>query len=98
MNIVPSGPLPVKAKYEAGKLVISFKYTAKGLKTADGKLLNGFSIDGINKAEAIIGDNRILIYTSKKPEFVYYGWKPFSDGNLVNSEGLPASTFKVKVQ
>lgn len=98
MNIVPSGPLPVKAKYEAGKLVISFKYTARGLKTADGKLLNGFSIDGINKTEAIIGDSGIIIYANTKPEFIYYGWKSFSDGNLVNSEGLPASTFKVKVQ
>jgi len=97
-NIIPSGPLPVKAKYEAGKLVISFQYTARGLKTADGKLLNGFSLDGINKTEAIIGDSGIIIYANTKPEFIYYGWKPFSDGNLVNSEGLPASTFKVKVQ
>jgi sialate O-acetylesterase len=29
---------------------------------------------------------------------VLYGWKPFTDANLINSENLPASTFKIKVQ
>ena len=48
--------------------------------------------------EASFGDSGILIFTDKKPEYIYYGWKSFSDGNLVNSENLPASTFKIKVQ
>lgn len=96
--VVPSGPLPLKAIYANGHLRINFEYASGGLKTADGKALRGFSIDGINTIEATIHQNSIDISTETKPDFVYYGWKPFSDGNLVNSEQLPASTFKIKVQ
>ncbi len=96
-NIVPSGPLPVKAVYINGKVIISFQYMAKGLQTSDGGELKGFSIDGVNEVKAILGDSGILIYSDKKPEFVYYGWKSFSDGNLANSENLPTSTFKIKI-
>lgn len=97
-NVVPSGPLPLNAKYVNGKLVIVFQYMGEGLKTSPGEKLSGFSIDGKNEVDAAIGDSGIIIYTDKKPLFVYYGWKSFSDGNLVNSENLPASTFKIKVQ
>jgi sialate O-acetylesterase len=97
-NIIPSGPLPLTAKYNNGKVIISFQYMAKGLKTSDGRPLKGFSIDGKNEIEAVFGDSGILIFTNNKPDYVYYGWKPFSDGNLVNDEDLPASTFKLRVQ
>lgn len=96
-NIVPSGPLPVKAVYINGKVIVSFQYMAKGLKASGGGELKGFSIDGVNEVKAVLADSGILIYSDKKPEFVYYGWKSFSDGNLVNSENLPASTFKIKI-
>jgi len=106
-NIIPSGPLPLTAKYlnaslngqaGLGKVVVSFQYLAKGLKTADREPLNGFSFDGIDKCNAVIADSSILIYVEEKPDYIYYGWQPFSDGNLINSEGLPASTFKIKVK
>jgi sialate O-acetylesterase len=97
-HIIPSGPLPVKAIYSKGKLVVSFQYTGNGLKTSDGKPLRSFSVDGRNDIDAIIDDFGIIIAVSSKPEYIYYGWKPFSDANLVNSENLPASTFKIKVQ
>jgi sialate O-acetylesterase len=97
-NIVPSGPLPLLARYVNGKVIVTFKYTAKGLSTSDGKPLKGFSTDGKTEIEVNFGDTGITISTNIKPDYVYYGWKPFSDGNLVNSEGLPASTFKIKVQ
>jgi len=97
-QIVPSGPLPVNARYINGKVIISFQYMAKGLKTSDGKGLKGFSLDGKNEVDAIIGDSGILIFVNKKPGYVYYGWRSFSNGNLVNSENQPASTFKIRVQ
>lgn len=97
-NIVSSGPLPTNAKYENGKVIITFQYMAKGLKTSDEKPIGGFSVDGKSDTQAIFGDGGIIIPVNSKPGFVYYGWNPFSDGNLVNSEGLPASTFKIKVQ
>lgn len=97
-NIVPSGPLPIVAKYKDGKVTISFQYRAKGLMTSDGKSLRGFSLDGKSEAEAYFGDSGVIVPAGFKPDYIYYGWKPFSDGNLVNSENLPASTFKIKVQ
>ncbi len=68
------------------------------MKTLDDKPLKGFSIDGKTETEAIVGDKDIIIPISNKPQFIYYGWSPFNNGNLANSENLPASTFKIKVQ
>lgn len=95
-NIVPSGPLPLKAIYRDGKLVVSFQY-ATSLRTADGQPLRGFSLDGKTETEAGIENNRVVIRTANKPAFVYYAWKPFADANLVNGENLPASTFQLNV-
>ncbi len=97
-QIIPSGPLPVYAKYKNGKVLIRFQYLAQGLKISDSDTLHGFSIDGKNEIEAKFGHSGVLIFTNVKPEYIYYGWKSFSDGNLVNSANLPASTFKIKVQ
>jgi sialate O-acetylesterase len=90
--------LPVKAIYKNGKVFITFDFVAKGLKTPDGSAIRGFSLNGIGEVEAVPAAGGIIIYSAKKPDFIYYGWKPFSDGNLVNSENLPASTFKIKVK
>jgi sialate O-acetylesterase len=97
-KVIVSGPLPLSAKYFKGKVVISFQHIVKGLKTLDDKPLKGFSIDGKTETEAIVGDKDIIIPISNKPQFIYYGWSPFNNGNLANSENLPASTFKIKVQ
>lgn len=98
INIVPSGPLPLPAKYENGKIRITFQYAGNNLLTADGKPLRGFSTDGINDCEANIQNKKVVIAVKEKPAFVYYGWKSFTDANLVNSEKLPASTFKIPVE
>ncbi len=96
-NIIPSGPLPLSAKYKDGKIVITFQYTGDNLHSSDGKLLRGFSTNGKNECEANIKKKKVFIAVNEKPAFVYYGWKPFTNANLVNSELLPASTFKIKV-
>jgi sialate O-acetylesterase len=97
-NITASGPLALKAKYNNREVIITFNYTAKGLMTSDGKSVKGFSIDGDKENEPLISNSSLTISVKTKPEYVYYGWQPFSNGNLVNSENLPASTFKIKVQ
>lgn len=96
-NIIPSGPLPFKARYRKGKIIISFQYAAAYLKTADQKTVRGFSIDGLTEVEAFIKNKSVIINAGHKPSFIYYAWKPFTDANLVNSALLPASTFKMKV-
>lgn len=96
--ILPSGPLPQMAHYENHKLIINFQYVGEGLLTADGLALRGFSLDGKKECPAYIENKQVLITTDIVPLYVYYGWKPFTDANLVNQDGLPASTFKIKVQ
>ncbi|NCU04068.1 MAG: sialate O-acetylesterase [Chitinophagaceae bacterium] len=96
-SIVPSGPLPLKAVYKNGQVIISFRY-ADGLQTTSQEPLNGFSVDGKNLMPATVSGNKVIIPVKEKPAFVYYGWQPFSTGNLINNEKLPASTFKLQVQ
>lgn len=97
-EIIPSGPLPYKAKYRKGNVVVAFRYAEDGLKTEGNNILKGFSIDGKNQTRAMLQGKTVIIPVSEKPDFIYYGWEPFTDANLVNSVNLPASTFKIKVQ
>lgn len=96
-TVTPSGPLPRKAVFRKGEVRITFHY-GEGLDTSATGPLNGFSLDGQTDAPAFLEKGRVCIPAAAKPEWAYYGWKPFSDGNLCNSAGLPASTFKIKVQ
>ena len=96
-EITPSGPLPLKAKYRNAQIEINFQY-ADGLKASTGNDIKGFSTDGKTEIRAFVERGRVIIPVSEKPGFVYYGWKPFSDGNLMNGEALPASTFKIEVK
>ena len=93
-----SGPLPVKAKYANNKVVISFKYVGDSLKTTNNEELAGFSLNGKEFVPAQIENNQVVIFPGNKPDSVYYGWDPYSKGNLINSENLPASTFRIKVE
>lgn len=95
---IPSGPLVQKAIYKNRELVITFNYAGKGLQTVNGEMLNGFSIDGKTATVALIKNKQVVIKLNEKPESIYYGWKPFCDANLINSDLLPASTFKIKVE
>lgn len=96
--IIPSGPLPAKAVYKNGSVIISFQNADKGLATSDGKLLRGFSVNGVEETTAKIRSNTVILDVLKNPGYVFYAWKPYTNANLVNSEKLPASTFKIKVE
>ena len=96
-NVVPSGPLPIEATYIKDKVIIDFKYTANGLRTADNNGVKGFSLNGKEEVSAELNKHSVEIASPYKPEYIYYGWQPFSDANLVNSENLPASTFRLEV-
>ncbi|WP_227009057.1 sialate O-acetylesterase [Christiangramia fulva] len=97
VKMITSGPLPVQAHYKNGKVIISFQYTGDGLKTMGNKKLLGFSINGKTPIPAIIHQDKVIIKVKEQPEYIFYGWQPFSTGNLYNSENLPASTFKLIV-
>lgn len=95
-KIIAAGPLPLAATYKRNKVIVHFKY-ADELKTSDGNTLREFSIDGVLTTTAIIKKNKVIIDVDNKPKGIWYGWKPFSEGNLVNKAGLPASTFYLNI-
>ena len=104
MGHVPQhGPTPVAAKNIDGKTVIEFN-DAIELSTSDGKPLRGLEVaDKIGgfcqvdcDQEIKIDGNRIIIDIAAQR--VRYAWKPYTDANLVNEAGLPASTFEIMVQ
>lgn len=97
-NVDYSGPEPEMANFLKNKVIISFKHTGGLLQTSDSNLLHGFSLDGIHEIMATINKKEIIIYTNKKPDFIYYGWQPYSMGNLINKSLLPTSTFKIQVK
>lgn len=94
-GIIVSGPLPLRAFYVRDTVTIFFQY-ARGLRTADGGSLRGFSVDGHPVAAFVHGD-RVVLPVSERPVAVYYGWEPYTDANLVNGVSLPASTFKLSI-
>lgn len=102
-NVVPEGPGPVKAISEGNKVKVLFN-NAEGLTTSDGNSPITFEVaqyDGIfyPATAEITGDNSIILTFSEQiiPQFVRYGWQPYTRANLVNGEGLPASTFKINI-
>lgn len=97
-NIISSGPVPIEANYINNEIIVKFKYAKEGLLGSDGSTIKGFSVNGANSIDAVVKKNKIFIKYSTKPQFVYYGWQPFSTGNLINKKVLPTSTFKIFVK
>lgn len=89
-----------KATYNGRKIIISFKNTSK-LLTSDGLPVREVEISGTDNvfipADVRLSRNRIIIY-SDEAKYVRYGWKPFSEGNLIGESGLPVSTFRLKIE
>jgi sialate O-acetylesterase len=97
-EILPSGPLPVRAVWKRGQVILYFQHTGRRLQSSDLSALRGFAIDGVAAKEVIINQKTVQIKAERKPREVSYGWASWSTGNLVNEAGLPASTFQLKVE
>ena len=102
-HVVQHGPTPMSARIVDGRTIIEFD-DATALSTSDGKPLRGVEIAGETgsftpvdfEKQAKIDGNRIII--DSKAHRVRYAWKPYTDANLVNEVGLPASTFEIEVK
>ena len=102
-HVAQHGPAPIRAFCFRGKTVIEFS-DANKLMTSDGAPLRGLEIAGKTagftavdfEKKATIKGNRIII--EGEAHRIRYGWKPFTDANLVNETGLPASTFEITVE
>ncbi len=98
-DVVPSGPLFEEASAEKGCVRVEFGW-AGGLMTSDGLEIRGFELAGEDEifypAEAEIAGDAVLVRADdvKNPMYVRYAWTPYTTANLVNADGLPASTFR----
>ena len=103
-KILPYGPVPVKAIRDKSKILLSFEYAGKGLQTRNNEPLTGFSYineKGIMKnVPASLKGKKVLVEIPETETAVEirYAWAPFTRANLENSESLPASTFKMKIE
>lgn len=101
--LLPSGPLYKKAKERDGEVIVEFDY-AEGLHTSDGKPLATFEVaeyEGVYfPAQATVEGNKVRLRADqvKHPRYIRYGWQPFTRANLVNKDGLPASSFREEVK
>jgi len=83
---------------------IHFKGEFSGLKTKSSEAIIGFEIstDNINfeKFEPTIKAKTVafrLPNNHKKPLYIRYAWKPYTEANLTSNSGLPVSTFRAKI-
>ena len=99
-NLVFSGPVYNSMDIKGTKGILHFNYIGSGLSTKDDSTLTGFTISGADKkfydATASIHGEIIEVSSNEvaEPVAVRYSWKDYSDANLCNKEGLPASPFR----
>lgn len=101
-TLTPSGPLFRNAVCRNDTVYVEFDYST-GLHSEDGKALRTFEVaemEGIyESAVAEIEGDVLKVYNNKvkSPRYVRYAWQPFTRANLVNADGLPASTFRAEL-
>lgn len=99
-DLVYSGPLYKSMQIEGNKIRIRFDHTGSGLTTRDGaKDLTNFEIAGPDQkfvpATADIDGDTVLVSSDQvtHPTASRFAWDEHAVPNLMNKDGLPASTF-----
>ncbi len=96
-------PLPTTATRSGSTVIIHFNDAGTALATSNAATPASLELagaDGVFAAATATISGADLIVTSASiatPVKVRYAWQPFSQGNLVNSAGLPCSTFLLNV-
>ena len=102
-HVAQHGPAPVRAFSFNGRTVIEFS-NATELKTSDCEILRGLEIaDNRGRFSKVDAEkevkfkgNRMII--ERAAHRIRYAWQPYTDANLINEAGLPASTFEIEVK
>ncbi len=101
-DLLPAGPMISAMELTDRGRALRLSFTnARGLHTGDGLPPRTFEVapaDGpFRPATArIVGDAVVVSSPDvKQPRRVRYAWQPFTRANLVNADGLPASTFRL---
>ena len=98
-GIACDGPVLKEMRVEGNLVRITFNNAANGL-TSFGKELSCFEVAGTNRrfypARAFISGNSITLVSTmvNEPVAVRYAFKDFVVGDLFNTEGLPATSFR----
>jgi sialate O-acetylesterase len=99
-GIVYSGPLYKSMEIKGNKIEILFDHVGSGLTTQDGKAPDLFEIAGsdnvFHAAKAKIVDDKVVVWSEKvgEPKAVRFAWSEIAQPNLMNKDGLPASSFR----
>jgi sialate O-acetylesterase len=94
-----SGPVLKEMTVDGSLVKLTFDHANNGLSTY-GKALENFEVAGENKqyfpAHAYITGEGVTVFSERvpKPVAVRYAFKDFLVGELFNTEGLPASSFR----
>jgi len=107
-DLIFSGPTLQKMESIGDKIYLDFDNVGEGLIIKKPRKYNnklrGFAIAGADKkfvwAQAnIVNNNQVVVWNEeiKKPKYVRYGWGDNPVVNLYNSEGLPASPFRISL-
>ena len=95
-DLTAQSPEPDSLKSEPGRLRITFRNTAGGLKTRDGKMPSHFEITGPNAggfqpADAVIDGDSIVLSSAKvaEPSAWRFAWNMLAEPNLTGGSGLP---------
>ena len=100
MDVTCSGPVLEKCEIKNDSIVLTFNANVKGL-THRMDALKGFAIANESKhfkwATSKINGNKVLLLCSEvsHPVAVRYGWVENPICTLCNTEGLPASPFRM---
>jgi len=99
-KIVYSGPLYKKMKINKNTIEMTFTQIGSGLASADGQVLNWFTIAGEDKnfvlADVVIKGNKLIVSSNEvnHPVAVRFAWDETAMPNFCNKEKLPASPFR----
>ena len=74
-----------------GNLVVSGDGTFENITVTDTATINTLITD-----QELVVEDPIIKMGLNNPADARYGWKPYTDANLENSVGLPASTFSTE--
>lgn len=99
VEVESSGPVFEEITVKQGRAFVSFCHVGEGLATKNIELI-GFEIGNEQghyvTAHAVIRGNRVEVWSEliAQPTAVRYGWANYTEANLINSFGLPASPFR----
>ena len=98
-DLVHSGPIYKSVRFNMGRALVSFEHAGSGLYCPDNTIKH-FDIAGTDgkyyPAKARIVGKEVMVWSNKvpQPKGVRLGWENYFEINLLNKEGLPASSFR----